>query len=359
MHITEFLQAVRWVGLHAAWEALRFAWLRDRWEAQNNHTAPAARTTPGDVVRVEQRPQGAVFIFEHAQLSLDFLSNWALRATWTPGDPPAPYSLAHVPDPPPHVELERRETRWHLSTPEISAQVDQEGGLSLFSALDELLEELPPPVRTGEAWVQRAELQLEARVFGLGERAAPLNLRPGRYRLWNTDVGGAYGPGDDPLYLSAPIYMCLHAHGGYLLYFENPHDGRVELGDHAEFDFAGGRLQYVFIAGDPPSALQRLSRLIGHPAMPPRWALGFHQSRWGYTNEDDVMEIIEGFERHDLPLSALHLDIDYMRGYRVFTIDRDRFPDLAGLSEACMRRLGARLVAIIDPGVKIDRSYDV
>lgn len=359
MLITDLLRAARWIGLRAAWESVRFAWLRDRWESQMTRPDAAARTAPGDLLRVTPRPDGAMFEFDRAGLSLTFLSNWALRATWTPGDPPVPYSLAQAEDPPHYVEVERRDSGWHLSTPDLTARLDHAGRLSLFNARDEPLEELPPPVRIGDEWVQRAELQPEARVFGLGERAAPLNLRPGSYRLWNTDVGGAYGPGDDPLYLSVPLYMCLHASGGYLLYFENSHDGRVELGDVAEVRFLGGRHQYVFIGGEPPSTLQRLSRLIGRPAMPPRWALGFHQSRWGYTDEADVMEVIEGFERHDLPLSALHLDIDYMRGYRVFTVDRERFPDLAGLSEACKRRLGARLVAIIDPGVKIDHEYEL
>lgn len=38
-----------------------------------------------------------------------------------------------------------------------------------------------------------------------------------------------------------------------------------------------------------------------------------------------------GFLERGLPLRAVHLDIDYMRGYRVFTVDEGRYPDLQGL----------------------------
>ncbi len=44
-----------------------------------------------------------------------------------------------------------------------------------------------------------------------------------------------------------------------------------------------------------------------------------------------------------------------MDGYRVFTVDAEPFPDLAGL----VRELGVRVVTIIDPGVKAEPGYAV
>ena len=54
----------------------------------------------------------------------------------------------------------------------------------------------------------------------------------------------------------------------------------------------------------------------------------------------------------------MHLDIDYIRGFRVFTVDPDRFPDLRRLAVEAGGS-GARLVTIVDAGVKIDPDYDV
>ncbi|MFM8320209.1 MAG: TIM-barrel domain-containing protein, partial [Chloroflexota bacterium] len=122
--------------------------------------------------------------------------------------------------------------------------------------------------------------------------------------------------------------------------------------------FDGGQLRLYFIPGPLPQALERFSRLTGRAPLPPQWALGYHQSRWSYMNAAEVRQVARGFIARDLPLSAIHLDIDYMDGYRVFTVDRSRFPDLPGLAEE-LARDGVRLVAILDPGVKQDPAYDV
>ena len=112
------------------------------------------------------------------------------------------------------------------------------------------------------------------------------------------------------------------------------------------------------LPGDLPHLLDRFTALTGRPALPPRWALGYHQSRWGYRCEGDVRSVVDGYRRLGLPLSAVHLDIDYMRGFRVFTVDPDRFPDLGRLAEE-VGTSGTRLVTIVDPGVKVDPDYDL
>ena len=53
---------------------------------------------------------------------------------------------------------------------------------------------------------------------------------------------------------------------------------------------------------------------------------------------DEVREIAAGFRERGIPCDVLYLDIDYMDGYRVFTWDRERFPDPAGLIAALGER---------------------
>lgn len=44
----------------------------------------------------------------------------------------------------------------------------------------------------------------------------------------------------------------------------------------------GGVLDfYVFAGPSPEDVLRQYHAVIGKPAMPPLWALGLHQSRWG------------------------------------------------------------------------------
>ena len=92
--------------------------------------------------------------------------------------------------------------------------------------------------------------------------------------------------------------------------------------------------------------------------MPPRWVFGYHQSRWGYKSEVDIRLLVREFEEHNLPLSAIHLDIDYMDGYRIFSINRKNFPSVKQLAND-LEIKGIKLITSINPAVKRDRKYKV
>jgi alpha-glucosidase len=96
--------------------------------------------------------------------------------------------------------------------------------------------------------------------------------------------------------------------------------------------------------------------------LPPRWALGYHQSRYSYYPADVVRRVAREFRERRLPADAIYLDIDYMDGYRVFTWHPERFADPRALTRDLAEQ-GFKLVTIIDPGVKYEpeggyRAYD-
>ena len=93
-------------------------------------------------------------------------------------------------------------------------------------------------------------------------------------------------------------------------------------------------------------------------SLPPLWALGNHQSRWGYVSADEILGLAREFRERDIPCDCFHLDIEYMDGYRVFTWDAERYPDPAGLISELAEQ-GFRAVTIVDPGVKVDEGYAV
>lgn len=93
--------------------------------------------------------------------------------------------------------------------------------------------------------------------------------------------------------------------------------------------------------------------------MPQKWALGYQQSRWGYSvSQKQVEKIAENLRKYDLPCDVLHFDIDYMDGYRVFTWRKDTYEKPADFIKK-MRKLGFRIITIIDPGVKKDDDYKI
>ena len=130
------------------------------------------------------------------------------------------------------------------------------------------------------------------------------------------------------------------------------------FGETAVADFGGGGLRYYFTSAPPAQLLERYTHLTGRAPLPPRWALGYHQSKWGYRTEEKVREEAKAFAAHNLPLSAIHLDIDCQVGNRAFTIDPDRFPKLESFTQE-LKELGVQFIAIINPGIKYSRQSNL
>jgi alpha-glucosidase len=212
----------------------------------------------------------------------------------------------------------------------------------------------------GVVWTRR--LAPGEALYGLGEHTFDLNLRGQALEMWNTDPE-TYGPGDDPINLCIPMLAGLREGRAYGLFFDNPGRARFDLGrarpDELRYEADTGELcVYLFGGGTLAAVLARYTQLTGRMPLPPRWMLGYHQSRWSYYPEEQVRELAAEFRRRRIPCDVLHLDIHYMDGYRIFTWDRERFPDPPRLA-ADLRQQGFRLISIIDPGVKVDPGYIV
>ena len=115
---------------------------------------------------------------------------------------------------------------------------------------------------------------------------------------------------------------------------------------------------YIIEGGSPLEIVKEFRQLIGKSYIPPRWAMGYMQSRWSYYTSDAVREVANKYREADIPLDAIFLDIDYMEEYKDFTVSKERFGDLPQLI-AEMKEKGIRLVPIIDAGVKIQKGYDI
>jgi len=351
--------AIRFIGIRGLGRTVLYALQKSRIERRFRRAAPAGDpVSPGALQEVEAQPGGARCRFERMELDLQFLAPDLLRVTWGPAALPIPYALLKTEWSSPPVRLARSEQGWELTSDALHVEVGPAGDLRVRDAAGRLLREELPPQRSGDEFVHRARLRSGEHLYGLGNRTRFLNLRGRAYEMWNRDPGAGTHPGNDPIYLCIPVYLGVHAEGSYLMFYENPHRATFRFGDPAEAIFSGGALRYYLIAGPPPRALERYSELTGRPGLPPRWALGYHQSRWSYASDREVRDVVEGFQTRGLPLSAIHLDIDYMDRFRVFTVDRRRFPGLAGLVRELEER-GVALVTILDPGVKHDRGYAV
>lgn len=355
----KIMLALRFSGLGKSINTIRYALNRDRLSQQlvkpNVITQPQK---PGELRMFELIKGGARFHFSNAELEVLFMTADLVRQTWQPGSLPVPYALEHKEWAIVDTKVEKRESGYSVSSSQLEILVAEDGALQYLDVDGNLLRSERAPELQGERWIQRVDTHPEEAFYGLGERAAPLNLRGGSYRMWNRDPGGSYGLGSDPLYLSIPVYISNLLQGCVLVFYENSFDGRITFDNPTTIVFEGGALRYYVAVGNPAQVLELYTQLTGRPPLPPRWALGYHQSRWGYKSEGDIRQVVAGFREHELPLSVIHLDIDYMDEYRVFTVDGERFPDLDGLATDLLDQ-GIVLVAIIDPGVKRDTEFEI
>jgi len=199
-------------------------------------------------------------------------------------------------------------------------------------------------------------------VYGLGEKYGPLDRRGRVYRLWNVDQP-VHLPLGEPMYASIPFYLALKP-GKYLGVFIN-HAGYMEIDVGASSSglvrtliYDDAFVAYVIAGRNPLEVIEAYTSLTGKPYLPPKWALGYHQSRYSYVSAEEVLNVAKAFREKGIPCDAIHLDIDYMEGYRIFTWNSRDFREPRKLAKE-LRGLGVRLVTILDVGVKEERGYRV
>ncbi|PQJ80837.1 glycoside hydrolase family 31 protein [Polaribacter porphyrae] len=199
--------------------------------------------------------------------------------------------------------------------------------------------------------------------YGLGDKPVDVNLKGKRFENWVTD-SYAFGKNTDPIYKAIPFYTSIHDNKSYGIFFDNTFkthfDFAQERRNITSFWAQGGEMNYYFIYGPQMSdVVANYTDLTGKPhALPPLWALGYHQCKWSYYPESNVKQITQKFRDLKIPCDAIYLDIDYMDGFRCFTWDKNYFPDPKRMVKE-LENDGFKTVVIIDPGIKIDLEYDV
>ncbi|NKI26367.1 DUF4968 domain-containing protein [Arenibacter sp. 6A1] len=196
--------------------------------------------------------------------------------------------------------------------------------------------------------------------YGMGDKATHSNLKGKRVNNWVTDQY-AFSKDQDPLYKAIPFYIGLHNNSAYGIFFDNTF--------RTQFDFAherrnvtsfwadGGEMNYYFFYGPKiAEVVNSYTDLTGTPELPPMWTLGFHQSKWSYYPENRVLEIAKKFRDLRIPCDGIYLDIDYMEGFRCFTWNKEYFPDPKKMVQD-LKNDGFKTIAIIDPGIRIDKDY--
>lgn len=231
----------------------------------------------------------------------------------------------------------------------------------------------------GKKWMFSFPYRSEDRFYGMGEKNIGFELSQKRTQFWNTDVFADFAwdsiehGSTDPMYASFPV-LIIKTKGKWLgVLIDNPfavfmntgaNEGIFQPGagpfiPELFFGARDGQPDVWFLLADQSDQLiRRLQTLQGRTPLPPLWALGHQQCRWGYKSYDDLRRVADAYQAHQIPNDGLWLDIDYMDGFRVFTVDQQHFPALTQQLDQLNQR-GHRVVPILDPGLRKDPAYPV
>ena len=214
--------------------------------------------------------------------------------------------------------------------------------------------------RTGAvgAWKR---IETDEHFYGFGERTGLLDKLSKVQTNWTYDALD-YDVLTDNMYQAIPFFMALRPGVGYGLFFNTTFWSQFDIGAQQpgvwRMETQGSELDYYIIYGpEPAKILSTYTQLTGRMPLPPRWSLGYHQCRWSYESQDIVRQLTHEFRQRRIPCDVIHLDIDYMNGYRVYTWSPKRFADPKQLLHDLMQD-GFKAVTIVDPGVKYEPEAD-
>ncbi len=198
-------------------------------------------------------------------------------------------------------------------------------------------------------------------VYGLGEANRGINKRGYCYISNNTDIP-EHTEDQRSLY-GAHNFLVVSGEQTFGLFVDYPARLTFDIGytrmDTLTIRCEEANLYLYLIEGESAYEIVRAFRkLIGRSYIPPKFAFGYGQSRWGYVTKEDFYKVAEGYRKNHIPMDMIYMDIDYMQDYKDFTLNKKNFQDFPEFVQK-MKEQNLRLVPIIDAGVKVEKGYEV
>ena len=203
--------------------------------------------------------------------------------------------------------------------------------------------------------------------YGFGERSGFLDKNGRRMRMLNLDALGYNAETGDPLYKHIPFYITYvpELKVAYGLFYDNLSTTVFDMGQEHDnyygpyryYQAEAGDLDYYLIFGPKiADVVQKFSKLIGRPALPPRWSLGYLGSSMLYTDAPNAQEELKKFVRecleYNIPCDMFHLSSGYGSGADgkryVFNWNFEKIPDPRQMIDT-FHQAGMHVAANIKP----------
>lgn len=198
-------------------------------------------------------------------------------------------------------------------------------------------------------------------VYGLGQTVRGINKRGFKYISYNKDP--SVHTEEKSILYSSHNFIIIDGKERFGIFIDTPSKVTYDIGytnyDELKISFAYPNYNlYLFVEDELIDIIKDLRHLTGKSYIPPLWAFGFNQSRYGYKNKEEIDEVIKHYRDNDMPIDMITLDLDYMDNYKVFTINKNNFPNIKQYNDELLKQ-GIHLVPIVDAGIKAEEGYDI
>ena len=187
--------------------------------------------------------------------------------------------------------------------------------------------------------------------YGTGERGTSLDKRGEQFDSYN-DAFYGYSGALPRMNINIPF---LASTNGYGLYFDNTYRGTYDLGvsDPSRFVYtaSGGELSYyLIVAPTIPAQLERYTWLTGRQPLPPRWAFGYLQSKFGYQTQTEATNIVQMLRSEHIPCDGIILDLYWYNQMGDLAWNSAPWPSPSSMMTD-FRRQGIKTIVITEPYV--------
>jgi len=287
--------------------------------------------TPGDYV--QHRVEGPVVVVdgESATARLSFYRPEMVRVEWLPeGVAQADTSFAVIQSPDVTPTVRDTEVAVYVRTDALTATIHKEPlRIELSDASGRrLLAETPAPlVVTDSSRTVHFAADSTAHVYGTGERGGSFDLQGRAFDVYNTQ---RYGYGEAPATMKINVPLAVTT-AGFALFMDEVDRGHFDFGHSTPGRWAYtseyGAVSYVVIeVDDIREQVRHYTWLTGRQPMPPKWALGYIQSKYGYRTEAEARGVVDTLRQRGFPVDAVVLDLHWFEHMGDLAWNRDAWP---------------------------------
>ena len=207
----------------------------------------------------------------------------------------------------------------------------------------------------------------ETRLSGLPSHTYHLSLpdtdETDPIRFYNTDINEYELESNMAMYGSVPVLYAHSLDRTVAIFWSNPSETWIDIKNAEDKSYSDSRFMseggyfdvYVF-TGKPNEIADEYSQLTGRPYLIPRFALGYHQCRWGYMTQEDLVGVSKKLDSIGVPHDVMWLDLDWTDDRKYFRWHPTNFPSPKKMLSD-FEKDKRYVVSVNDPHIKADKSY--